>query len=126
IHNHNVVLLAGASQQKNHEVHIGGSYSGLFKEEDRFSYADFVPDATDRIGSIAFDVTSASFYGRLIYDYKAKYLFSASVRRDGSSKLPADNRWETFPAFSAGWVFTKENFFPTNIARTVNFGKLRA
>jgi len=123
--NHNFTLMAGASQQKNHEVHIGGSYSGLFKEEDKFSYADFVPDATDRIGSIMFDITKASFYGRLIYDYKAKYLFSASVRRDGDSRLPPDNRWQTFPAFSAGWVFTKENFFPEILARKVNFGKLR-
>ncbi|HKC35927.1 MAG TPA: TonB-dependent receptor [Chitinophagaceae bacterium] len=125
IRNHNFTLMAGASQQKTHEVHIGGSYSGLFKEEDKFSYADFVPDALDRIGSIAFDITSASFYGRLLYDYNGKYLFSASVRRDGSSKLPPDNRWETFPAFSAGWVFTKENFFPDILARKINFGKLR-
>jgi TonB-linked SusC/RagA family outer membrane protein len=126
IGNHNFTLLAGASQQKNHEVHIGGSYSGLFKEENKFSYADFVPDAVDRIGSIAFDITSASFYGRLLYDYNGKYLFSASVRRDGSSKLPPDNRWKTFPAFSAGWIFTKENFFPEGLARKINFGKLRA
>lgn len=124
--NHNFVLLAGASQQKNHEVHIGGSYSGLFKEEDKFSYADFVPDATDRIGSLTFDITGASFYGRLTYDYLGKYLFNASVRRDGSSKLPEDHRWQTFPSFSAGWVFTKEDFFPRGLASKVNYGKLRA
>lgn len=123
--NHNFTLLAGASQQKNHEVHIGGSYSGLFKEEDKFSYADFVPDAVDRIGSIAFDISSSSFYGRLLYDYNGKYLFSASVRRDGSSKLPPNNRWKTFPAFSGGWIFTKENFFPEILARKINYGKLR-
>lgn len=125
IRNHNFVLLAGTSQQRNHEVHIGGSYSGLFKEEDKFSYADFVPDATDRIGSIAFDVTGASFYGRLTYDYDGKYLFNASVRRDGSSKLPPSNRWQTFPSFSAGWVFTNESFFPENLARKISFGKIR-
>ncbi|MEP7164789.1 MAG: TonB-dependent receptor [Ferruginibacter sp.] len=124
--NHNFTVLAGTSQQKNHEVHIGGSYSGLFKEEDKFSYADFVPDATDRIGSIAFDVTSASFYGRLLYDYSGKYLFSASVRRDGSSKLPPSHRWKTFAAFSGGWVFTKESFFPEVLAHKINYGKLRA
>lgn len=124
--NHNFTLLAGTSQQKNHEVHIGGSYSGLFKEEDKFSYADFVPDANDRIGSIMFDYTQASFYGRLLYDYNGKYLFSASVRRDGSSKLPPSNRWQSFPSFSAGWIFTKENFFPQSVSRIVNYGKLRA
>jgi len=125
IGNHNFVVLAGASQQRNHEVHMGGSYSGLFKEEDKFSYADFVPDANDRIGSIAFDVSQASFYGRLTYDYDGKYLFTASVRRDGSSKLPPENRWQTFPSFSAGWVFTRERFMPENISRIVSYGKIR-
>jgi TonB-dependent starch-binding outer membrane protein SusC len=126
IRNHNFTLLAGASQEKRHEVHMGGSYSGLFKEEDKFSYADFVPDLLDRIGSIAFDVTAASFYSRLLYDYSGKYLFSASIRRDGSSKLPPNNRWRNFVAFSGGWIFTKEGFFPEKLARTINYGKLRA
>ncbi|MEO6613269.1 MAG: TonB-dependent receptor [Chitinophagaceae bacterium] len=126
VRNHNFTVLAGASQQKNHEVHIGGSYSGLFKEEDKFSYADFVPDANDRIGSIAYDFTAASFYGRLLYDYSGKYLFSASFRRDGSSKLPPNNRWRNFAAVSAGWVFTKESFFPESLGRKINYGKLRA
>ncbi|HEV7782552.1 MAG TPA: TonB-dependent receptor [Chitinophagaceae bacterium] len=125
IKGHNFTLLAGASQQKNHEVHIGGSYSGLFKEEDKFSYADFVPDAQDRIGSISYDVTLASLYSRLLYDYNGKYLFSASVRRDGSSRLPPSNRWRNFMAFSAGWIFTKENFFPQGMSKTISFGKLR-
>jgi len=126
IREHNFTILAGASQEKRHEVHIGGSYSGLFKEEDKFSYADFVPDALDRIGSVAFDVTKASFYGRVLYDFSGKYLFSASFRRDGSSQLPPNNRWRNFPAVSGGWVFTKEHFFPEMLARKINFGKLRA
>lgn len=126
IRNHNFTILAGASQEKRHEVHMGGSYSGLFKEEDKFSYADFVPDLLDRIGSIAFDVSAASFYSRLLYDYNGKYLFSASFRRDGSSKLPPNNRWRNFLAFSGGWIFTKESFFPVGLSKTVNYGKLRA
>ncbi|HMJ46270.1 MAG TPA: SusC/RagA family TonB-linked outer membrane protein, partial [Ferruginibacter sp.] len=126
IQNHNFTLLAGTSQQKNHEAHMGGSYSDLFKEEDKFSYADYVPDAQDRIGSIIFDRTAASFYGRLLYDFNGKYLFSASLRRDGDSRLPPGNRWRTFPAFSAGWIFTKENFFPESTSSYINYGKLRA
>jgi len=115
--------LAGASAQKNHEYHLGGSYAGLFKEQDKFSYADFVPDATDRIGSREFDKTQASFFGRLNYDFKGKYLLSGSVRRDGSSLLPEDSRYKTFFSASGGWVFTKENFFPQS--KVVSYGKLR-
>lgn len=50
----------------------------------------------------------ASFFGRLMYDYDGKYLFTASVRRDGSSKLY--EKWATFPSFSAGWRISSEPF----------------
>jgi len=122
---HDLTLLAGVSAQKTMERHMGGSYSGLFKEEEKFSYADFVPDDLDRIGSIAFNRTLASFYGRLSYDYENKYLLNATVRRDGSSLFSPDYQWGTFPSVSAGWVFTNENFL-NNITKTVNYGKLRA
>jgi len=121
--NHSATLLAGVSAQKTHEQHMGGSYSGLFKEEDKFSYADFVPDALDRIGSIAFDRTLASFYGRINYDYKNRYLLAATVRRDGSSLFSPDYQWGTFPSVSAGWVFSNEDFIRLNF---LNYGKLRA
>ncbi len=121
--NHNLNLLAGVSAQKTKEQHMGGSYSGLFKEEDKFSYADFVPDVLDRIGSIAFNRTLASFYGRINYDYKGKYLLSATLRRDGSSLFSPDYQWGTFPSVSAGWVFSQEDFFNS---RFMNYGKLRA
>ncbi len=125
--NHNLTLLGGVSAQKTHEFHMGGSYSGLFKEEDKFSYADYVPDAQDRIGSIGFDKTLASFYGRLTYDYKGKYLLGATIRRDGSSLFSPDYQWGTFPSVSGGWVLSNENFFSSSsISKTVNYAKLRA
>ena len=48
--------------------------------------------------------------GRINYSYKGKYLFSASVRHDGSSRLAPGNRWDTFPAVSAGWRISDEKF----------------
>jgi TonB-linked SusC/RagA family outer membrane protein len=48
--------------------------------------------------------------GRLSYSYKGKYLFSASLRRDGSSALYPTNRWDNFPAVSAGWRIIDEDF----------------
>lgn len=48
--------------------------------------------------------------GRLSYSYKGKYLFSASVRHDGSSRLAKENRWDTFPAVSVGWRMSDESF----------------
>ena len=67
----------------------------------------------------------ASYFARLNYDFDGKYLISAIVRRDGSSRLTKDIRWETFPSVSLGWRFDKENFFPFN-HNVVNMFKLRA
>ena len=123
--NHTFGLLGGMSAIKTHEYHIGGSYSGLFKEDDRFSYADYVPDNVDRIGSTALDYSLASVFGRLSYSYKEKYLFSTSLRRDGSSKLAPEHQWKTYPAVSAGWVISNEDFFPSSLS-FINYAKLRA
>jgi TonB-linked SusC/RagA family outer membrane protein len=121
---HNFEILGGVSAQKTTETHMGGSYSGLFKEEEKFSYADFVPDAQDRIGSLSFNRTLASFYGRLSYDYNNKYLLRATLRRDGSSLFSPDYQWGTFPSVSLGWVFTNEDFMSST--NWLNYGKLRA
>jgi TonB-linked SusC/RagA family outer membrane protein len=51
-----------------------------------------------------------SYFGRLQYNFREKYLFNATFRGDGSSKFDAANRWGYFPSFSAGWVVSKENF----------------
>lgn len=51
-----------------------------------------------------------SFYGRVNYSYKSKYLLQATVRRDGSSAFGANNRWGTFPSVSAAWRITEEDF----------------
>ena len=50
------------------------------------------------------------FIGRITYSYMGKYLASASVRHDGSSRLAEGNKWDTFPAFSLGWRISEEKF----------------
>ncbi|WP_106543764.1 TonB-dependent receptor [Prolixibacter denitrificans] len=66
-----------------------------------------------------------SYFGRLNYSYKDKYLFSAVVRNDGSSNFASGHRWGTFPAFSAGWVISSEPFME-NTQSWLDFLKLRA
>ncbi len=68
--------------------------------------------------------TTASFFGRASYEYMDKYLFTASVRRDGSSRFGADAKWGTFPSLSAGWKINEENFMK-NI-KSINLLKLRS
>lgn len=64
-----------------------------------------------------------SWFARLSYDYKDKYLFSANWRMDGSSRFGKDNRWGHFPSVAAGWIITKESFFPEN--QVTDFIKIR-
>lgn len=66
-----------------------------------------------------------SFFGRVNYDYKSKYLLSLVLRRDGYSKLPKDNRWGTFPGISGGWVFSKEGFME-DMTDVLSYAKVRA
>lgn len=53
-----------------------------------------------------------SYMARLNYNYQEKYLFTGTIRRDGSSRFGIDNRWGNFPSVSLGWVITNEDFFP--------------
>ncbi|UBM58619.1 TonB-dependent receptor [Marinilongibacter aquaticus] len=65
-----------------------------------------------------------SYLSRLQYAFADKYLFSAAVRKDGSSRFGHNARWGTFPAFSAGWILSKEPFFE-NIQQ-ISFAKVKA
>lgn len=67
--------------------------------------------------------TVSSLFARFNYDYDEKYLLTAIIRRDGSSRFGSNNKYGYFPSFSAGWVASRENFWPVN--DFVNFIKIR-
>ena len=66
-----------------------------------------------------------SYFGRLEYNYRLKYLLSLSFRRDGSSVFGRNNKWGTSPSVAAGWSFSEEPFIKDNLG-WLSFGKLRA
>ena len=66
----------------------------------------------------------ASAFGRFNYSFKDRYLFEASYRYDGSSRLAPDNRWQLFPSFSAAWRISEEGFVKDNLSFLDNL-KLR-
>ena len=68
--------------------------------------------------------TADGMLARLQYGFDDKYLFTASVRRDGYCAFGSNYPHATFPAFAAGWVFSNEKFFAP-LARVMNYGKLR-
>ena len=69
--------------------------------------------------------TLISFFGRLNYDFENKYIFTASLRREGSSKFGANNKWGNFPAVSAAWRISEEKFLKATVP-WVDELKLRA
>jgi len=74
-------------------------------------------------GDPTFDSRLLSYFGRIQYNYKEKYLFSALIRRDGSTKFGPKNRFGYFPTASLGWVLSDESFLEDVSA--ISFLKLR-
>jgi TonB-linked SusC/RagA family outer membrane protein len=69
-----------------------------------------------------------SYLGRLNYNYDNRYYFTATARRDGTSRLSSENRWATFPSISGAWRISKENFFNlpwvSDLKVRANWGRL--
>lgn len=130
LNNHNLELLAGFSRTRNSYSQsyleaLNVNYNGSNESLDISTGTDILGTTFDVLrGAVPYQTRIESFFGRVNYDYEGKYLLNASVRRDGSSTFSKDDRYRTFPAVSAGWVISKENFMSEQTV--FNFLKLRA
>lgn len=125
---HGLSLMAGVSRE---ETNVGFSTNQSFK-------APFPNDAVTGTfdGSKLTPMTNTvseytpnnlvSVFGRAQYNYDEKYMLSASIRWDGGSVFGADNKWGTFPAVSAGWLVSREQFFKNWNLSWWNTFKIRA
>jgi TonB-linked SusC/RagA family outer membrane protein len=114
---HNIELLAGFSRTRNSFTPIYGRalnvpYDGTNESLSIANGTDgfYVSNYDVPRGNLPDEYRIESLFGRLNYDYKGKYLVNASIRRDGTSKYSSDDRYHFFPAVSAGWVISKEDF----------------
>ncbi len=111
-HNFNILLGQGV-----YRYNIGSGESVTYSNipvENWYEAAFYAVDAKS-ITASAWDTAQtrrASYFGRFIYDYQDKYLFTGTFRRDGSSKFL--KYWGNFPSFSAGWNVHKEGFWKDN------------
>ena len=118
---HHVNLVAGQTFQQENTNTLGATGVNLSQP-----YFLQLQNASDwSADSYEYKHTLASYLARLNYDFDGKYLISGIVRRDGSSRLSKDIRWDTFTSVSLGWRFDKESFFPID-RDIVNMFKLRA
>lgn len=123
---HKVVLLLGqGAYMENNSYSTNVTFFNIPVNTFKEASLNFkVPsDQRNADGSEGIEHRVASLFARVTYDYKEKYLFQALVRRDGSTRFGANYKYGVFPSFLAGWVVTKEDFFPSNTL--LNFLKIR-
>lgn len=104
------------------------AYNSSFYDFDHayLSNVPFVPANIESLGgSPSTEGAIASFFGRVNYNFKEKYMASAVIRADGSSNFARGHRWGYFPSLSAGWVISNENFMQSAL-KWLDFLKLRA
>lgn len=122
--NHNFTAMAGISAQRwgfEGETLIGRNSSTDFIYTMNAFSANLDLGST---GSWATGHSIASLFARATYDFKSKYLFTANIRRDGSSRFAENNKWGNFPSLSVGWRFSDENFM-SMVKPALEDGKLR-
>lgn len=110
---HNINVLAGFTAQQNTLESPGVTVYDLIRNDPDFWYLNAATnDTLFDFGSSEFTNSMVSYIFRTNYSYKSKYLFTASLRADGSSKFAEGKRWGYFPSFALGWNIAREPFFP--------------
>ena len=122
---HEVTFTAGMTAFKQFGEGLYGSRTGVQANSWDFADLNTATGSGDEQtnSSYSYDLRRLSFFGRLQYAYKDKYLLSAMLRRDSSTKFGPNNRVAYFPSVTAGWVVSEEGFF--NEDGFINFLKLR-
>jgi len=123
--NHNTTFTLGTSAIRDWGDNISGT--GFDVPNNAWEFAEIQLangiSETKNANSFTYDSRLSSFFGRLQYDFKGKYLLSAMIRRDGSSDFSPENRIDYFSSVTAGWTISEEAFLKDS--ETINFLKLR-
>lgn len=106
---HNINAVAGASYLYNYNYTFTGS--GYGAPTDNIPTLNATSAATQKTSTAITEDNMMSYFGRVNYDYGRKYLLSASLRYDGSSRFASEHKWGMFPGLSAGWNIHKEDFW---------------
>ncbi|MDR2919242.1 MAG: TonB-dependent receptor [Tannerella sp.] len=123
---HDVSAMIGYEEQKYRYRETDVSKLGLTDAGINDLNAATTPYSTTGYGT---EYAARSYFGRVNYAFKSKYLFEFNLRRDGSSRFAPDERWGTFPSFSAGWRMNEESWLNstpwlTNLKLRASWGKL--
>lgn len=104
---HSLNVMAGMSAQWNHAYWMNGQMNGfLFDNVHQLENGEKINDLAGSQNEWAL----LSYMARANYSYDNRYLLTATVRRDGTSRFAKENRWGTYPAVAVGWRIIDENF----------------
>lgn len=120
---HNLNVLVGYQQEDQIDRTLS-AYREVFLLPD-YQEINSGDRANERTGGTASHWALRSFFGRVNYNFKEKYLFEANARYDGSSRFARGNKYALFPSFSAGWRIIEEPFMQS-VSSTITDMKLRA
>ncbi|TCD07047.1 TonB-dependent receptor [Pedobacter frigidisoli] len=122
--NHNITALLGTTAQRRKSYFINSKAFDVPYSSDGDLYLALGTAATRTVVDGGTLSTSASYFGRVNYSYKDKYLLNATIRRDGASQFfGGGDLWGNFPAVGAGWVISNEDFMKDQ--KVVNYLKLK-
>lgn len=107
---HDITILLGTEAYQNKGREVGGSTQNYFNFDPNYVNLD-TGSGTQTNYSFQYQDQLASVFGRIDYNFSDRYLLSATIRRDGSSRFQV-HQYGWFPAVSAGWNLTNESFFP--------------
>lgn len=105
---HNIGILLGAEMRETRGDGLSASRDGFFSNDLNFLVLN-AGEGNQQNGGSAFETSTLSQFGRIQYNYQSRYLFDATLRRDGSSVL-GNEKFGIFPAFSAAWRLSEEAF----------------
>ena len=106
-HDHAIVAVLGTGMEKYYYDDLNTSKTDFPSNELQEMNTGTVLNS---IGGTSVEDALLSYFGRIQYAYRDKYLLEVNGRYDGSSRFAADNRWGFFPSFSAGWRISEESF----------------
>ncbi len=107
---HSLDAVLGTEYTRFVEEGFSARREGIYLEDRDFAHIGVTNGTKYSLGSTADEYVYLSYFAKANYVYNQKYLFSATLRRDGSSLFGANNKFAMFPAFSAGWRISNEPF----------------
>ena len=121
---HNINIMVGHEYYKNTTNSLSASKKNMYSYWNTTSLDGAVTVLPKQVSGTNGAYNTEGWLSRVMYDFKDRYFFSASYRRDASSRFHPDHRWGNFYSFGGAWIMSKEEWFPKS--PQINMLKIKA